>query len=87
MLNDDDIAVAVDSAAPAENVTYAHCLMRASQLWAQPEFAQVEMHPDAAVAIARILYRVANNGDEPPQVLADLDDETLRNLNLEASHG
>jgi len=75
-MNDDlDIAVAVDSAA-AENVEYAVCLQRAAQLWATPEFASVPMNEDAAVAIARILYRVANDGQEPPQILADLDDET-----------
>ena len=83
-MNDvNDIAVAVDSAAAVENVTYASCLNRASQLWTKPEFANVPMDENAAVAIARILYRVANDGEEPPQVLSDLDDETLRNLNLE----
>lgn len=77
-----DIDAALDQM-PDENVPYASCLQRAAQLWATPEFVGVDMNEDAAVSIARILYRVANEGQEPPQVLADLDDDVKSILNGE----
>lgn len=72
----DIIAEAEDTA----GVTYADCLGAAARVWCDEAYSNVEMDSDAAVAIARILYRVANDGEEPPQVLNDLDEETRNSL-------
>lgn len=80
-MTNDEIASAVDTLA-SEVVPYSECLTAAAQIWTRQTFADVPVNQEAAVAIARILYRTANYGEEPPQVLADLDEETRACLNL-----